>query len=193
MPGFFWSMLGSAKHWESFGMLQRHQFGTFRSQVRVSWLLTSREAWGSPIWIRKMSYNRISLKETRLHNKSHSAVQSLEMSSVKGSGKQKGLLSRFKIGENWSRPFNHKPFSALWTNSRILFFDSQKASVLNLLKMDLMDFLESCKDTVTVVESAEDKCMYKCFQNPPRHKSSHPGYIPKVIVGWLCDCLSRDC
>ena len=99
MPEFFWSMLGSAKHWESFGMLQRHLFGTFRSQVRVSWLLTSREAWGSPIWIRKMSYNRISLKETRLHNKSHSAVQSLEMSSVKGSGKQKSPQPWFK---SWS-------------------------------------------------------------------------------------------
>ena len=32
-------------------------------------------------------------------------------------------------------------------------------------------FRESCKNTITVIESAEDKCLSKFLQILPRHKS----------------------
>ena len=57
------------------------------------------------------------------------------------------------------------------------------SSVLNQLQLSDGVFRESCKDTITVVKSAKDKCVNKFLQILLRHKSSYPGYILKVIVG----------
>ncbi len=61
---------------------------------------------------------------------------------------------------------------------------------LNQLQLSDGLFREACEDTITIVESAEDKCMDKFFQILLRHESFYPWYIFKVLVGWLCNCLN---
>lgn len=68
--------------------------------------------------------------------------------------------------------------------------EDSSSSVLNHLS-DWFFFVETFKDTVTVVQSTEDKLMDKIFQIllrqiSPGVKRFNSSYMLQVVVGWLC-------
>ncbi len=68
--------------------------------------------------------------------------------------------------------------------------EDSSSSVLNQLQLSDGLFREAHEDTVTIVESADNKNIDKFFQILLRHESFYPWYIFKVMVGRLCNCLN---